>query len=60
MCVFPIYRYFPKLKTAAALLLYKLWSDKELQSFLKNEVKSIILQRPLLFLFHSDLQMEQM
>lgn len=41
---FPFFRYFPKSKKAAALLLYNLWSDKELQSFLKkvSEIYPII------------------
>lgn len=34
--VFPFFRYLPKSKKAAALLLYNLWTDKELQSFLKK------------------------
>lgn len=34
--VFTFSRYFPKSKKAAALFLYNLWSDKELQSFLKK------------------------
>lgn len=34
--VFPPSRYFPKSKKAAALLLYNLWSEKELQSSLKK------------------------
>ncbi|XP_028260809.1 plakophilin-1 isoform X2 [Parambassis ranga] len=29
--------YFPKSRKAASLLLYKLWSDKDLQSFLKKQ-----------------------
>ncbi|XP_061582827.1 plakophilin-1 [Cololabis saira] len=29
--------YFPKSRKAAALLLYKIWSDKDLQSFLKKQ-----------------------
>lgn len=34
--VFPPLRYFPKSRKAAALLLYNLWSEKDLQSFLKK------------------------
>lgn len=30
-------KYFPKSSKTAALLLYKLWSDKDLQSFLKKQ-----------------------
>uniref|UniRef100_H3BXI4 Plakophilin 1b n=1 Tax=Tetraodon nigroviridis TaxID=99883 RepID=H3BXI4_TETNG len=35
--VFSFSRYLPKSKKATALLLYNLWSDKELQSFLKKQ-----------------------
>lgn len=31
-----MFRYFPKSKKAAAILLYNLWSDKDLQGFLKK------------------------
>lgn len=41
-CFFPPpLRYFPKSKKAAALLLYNLWSDKDLQSFLKKVSRSL-------------------
>lgn len=42
-CLPPLFRYFPKTKKAAAVLLYNLWSDKELQSHLKKVSQSSLL-----------------
>lgn len=36
----PSFRYFPKTKKAAAVLLYNLWSEKDLQSYLKKVSQS--------------------
>lgn len=42
-CFHLFVRYFPKSSKAAALLLYNMWSEKDLQSFLKKVSRRLIM-----------------
>lgn len=50
-CFPPSFRYFPKTKKAAAVFLYNLWTEKDLQSFLKKVSQRSLCLGCVLFIY---------